>query len=330
MTVDVYGGRHHGLTRPCALAHFDQRPPDLVASRANPGRRRPVGPARRAVQRLRRAWSPQSASPSKRRSTRSPGSPRVGRHPLGARPRGAHAVPRPPATHSFALAAEAPAEEPPRGPPTWRPPRPDRDAGLRGRVRRPRAVVGGRRRAPPPRPSSSSPSVTEAMAAVRDADERPATIPDVASRTRREACHAPRRTGRAQGGAGAGRGRLRRLPRARAGPRDYPLGGRRRRAAARAAAQGQGRGDLGAVVAAPRRYTSGYGAGVLAGLVPAPLRPRSRGDDPRRAATRGSSAWPGTCGRSSSTPRRRRWSRRPGWPRTLAAVRGRPSVGLAS
>ena len=91
-----------------------------------------------------------------------------------------------------------------------------------GRLRRPRALVGGRGRAPPPRRRTTTPlapfaAIAEAMAAVRGGAPPPAER----GRVRRGAARGVHAHGPARGAAGryaAGRRGLRRLARARARP----------------------------------------------------------------------------------------------------------------
>ena len=205
-----------------------------------------------------------------------------------------------------------------------RPRRPDAALALAGRgLRRPRAVVGGRRRAPRTTSArSSSPPSREAMAEVRGNRRGRGR----ARERRREAFMRKVIRAAQRGGRERHRRRLRRLPRTGARPRGVPARRPRHRTLLKAAE---------VKVAATwvpwtydrLAYASGYGAGRRARPAGTSTSSTSTPDEAGRAR-RGSCASPARCATSDWTRRPRRSSRRVRLAESLAAVRGRPSVGL--
>ena len=253
-----------GAARPtCVLIEGPPEPDALVALA---GRRRTCG--RRSRCSSTRSDEPAAAP----RSARSPSSRRSGRRSAG---RSAHGVPVRffdlPAAHALALAQRwrrAPtadgtddaAPTPPRATAPAR--RPDR------RCSRPRPATttpsaGGRTSSSTGATPRSSGSRRSPRRWPRCARRRRADDPD-AREARREAYMRRRSARRCEGRRRADRGRLRRLARAGADRRRCPP--RRTTTAAQRAAQGQGRGDLGAVDARPARA----GAAATAPASPRP------------------------------------------------------------
>ena len=269
--VEVLGIRHHGPGSARSVAQAARRAarptwsliegaPELDAVVAARRRRRPAC-------RPSPGWSTPSTSPGGRRSTRSRCSRRSGSRCAGRwRTTSTVRFADLPATHQLAIAEVAddgdrPTRSTSRTPATrtGRGAAPDADRHARGggRVRRPRALVGGRRRAP------AATSSLERFAAVRDAmagwsarttsGRRHRTTPTwsrtTAARRRCAGC----RAGCHAGGPRADRLRLRRLPRARARPGDVS---RRRPTTTRCSTglpKDEGRRDLGAVDVGPAR-----------------------------------------------------------------------------
>ena len=179
-----------------------------------------------------------------------------------------------PATHGLAIRQRLaePEEEPERivpataGDPRRR--RPDHGARPRGRVRRPRALVGGRRRAPHATSSWNGsrrsrtrwPRCADATAHAVVAT----TTLDGARRTRgRRGGDAPGASARgAEGRRRADRRRVRRLPRTGAGPGDLPAGQRTTTACCTGCPRPRSRPPGRRGPSDGWRYASGYGAGV--------------------------------------------------------------------